>query len=123
MTDTSFKGCLGAHQVVNLVMPIRIGTGRSEKKLSKPLLVVSANKALQIRKGDVSVQTDGMMGEQGKQAQEVVPTFIQEISPKDKPLPQGSTYRIVLGLIGVPVEESIKGQKAHSGMNHLEKDG
>ena len=95
------------------------GTGWGEKKLSKPLMVVSANKALKIDKGEASsVQTGGMTGEQG---QEVVLTFVQELSPKDKPLPEGRTYRIVLDLEGVPAEGKITGQKPNSGMNQLEE--
>jgi hypothetical protein len=95
------------------------GTGWGDKKLSKPLRVMVANKAWKIDKGEASVLNGGMTGNEGK---EVVLTFVQDISNKDEPLPKGSTYRIVLGLEGVPVEAGVKEQKAHSEMNQLERE-
>ena len=59
----------------------------------------------------------------GDQGQEVFFNQVQDISNKDRPLPAGSTYRIVLGLEGEPVEERAKEQKAHFGTNQLERDG
>jgi len=86
------------------------GTGWGSRKLSKPLQVVVQNRAFKIDKGDASIFSGGMTGEQG---QEVVLTFVQDISKKDTPLPEGSTYRIVLGLVGKPMEKKVKVQKVH----------
>jgi hypothetical protein len=93
-----------------------MGIGQGEKKLSKPLMVVSTNKAWKIDKGEASVLNGEMTGNEGK---EVVLTFVQDISNKDEPLPAGRTYRIVLGLVGVPAKGKIAGQSPHSGMKQL----
>jgi hypothetical protein len=80
------------------------GTGWGDRKLSKPLRVVAENEAFKIDKGGALVQAGGMTGDQG---QKVALTFVQELSPKDKSLPEGSTYRIVLGIFGVPADGKI----------------
>ncbi len=95
------------------------GTGWGSRKLSKPLQVVVQNRAFKIDKGEASVFSGGMTGDQG---QEVFFNQVQDISNKDTPLPAGSTYRIVLGLEGVPAEERAKEQKAHSRDNQLERE-
>jgi len=95
------------------------GTGWGSRKLSRPLQVIVQNRAFKIDKEEASVFSGGMTGDQG---QEVFFTQAQDISNKDTLLPAGSTYRIVLGLEGEPVEDGVKEQKAHSGVNQLEME-
>ncbi len=79
------------------------GSGWGSRKLSKPLRVMAEKKVSMPNTKGTPVQKGGQTGNEG---QEVVLTFVQDFSPKDKPLPDGSTYRIVLTFMGQPADKN-----------------